>query len=508
MNPESPSPHPSPPVGERVPDLSAVARRAKVEGRVRGHPGSRKQIGSQYPLDISRRELLRAGGLGLFGLSFNDLLRAQATAPVNSVGGSFGRAKACILLFMWGGPAHQDTWDMKPNAPREIRGEFQSIPTNVPGIQICEHFPRLARHMDQICQVRSMTHDNGDHTPSTHYLLTGEPPPRTTDKRKQWPHMGSVLSALGRGKGPLPPFVSMRPKLPNDVPRFVEQSQGQFAGWLGPMHDPLTIDADPSLPGYRVGEMTPHPELSVGRLGGRRDLLKTLDRKLDGFSPAFAAQDQNNRRAFELLTAAATQRGAFNLGEESTAMRERYGMNPHGQSVLQARRLVERGVPLVTIFWPSDGIKNVSVYWDTHSRNFIDLKTRLMPVADQAFSALLDDLKERGMLDETLVVWTGEFGRTPRVGQRSSDAGAGRDGRDHWAGCFTSVLAGGGAKGGFVFGKSDKQAAFPSENPVAPRDLIASVYHLLGVPEQTVLNDVGGRPSFVRPGKAITELFA
>jgi uncharacterized protein (DUF1501 family) len=162
---------------------------------------------------------------------------------------------------------------------------------------------------------------------------------------------------------------------------------------------------------------------------------------------------------------------------------------------------------LVTVFWPNDGIKNVSVYWDTHSRNFTDLKTRLMPVADQAFSALLDDLQERGMLDETLVIWTGEFGRTPRVGQRSSDAGAGADGRDHWAGCFTSVLGGGGVKGGYVHGRSDAQAAYPAENPVTPRDLIASVYHLLGVPEEQVLADASGRPQFVRPGKAIKDLF-
>lgn len=461
----------------------------------------------QRPVEWTRRELLRAGALGLFGLSVPDLLRGRAAATPEPRPASFGRAKSCIVLFMWGGPAHQDTWDLKPDAPAEIRGEFRPISTNVPGIQICEHFPRLAERVDRLCLVRSMTHDNGDHTLATHYLLTGESPPRDTDKRAQWPHLGAVLSAIGRGRGALPPFVSMRPKLPNDVPRFVEQSQGQFAGWLGPLHDPLTIDADPSLPDYRVGELTLQPEISVERLELRRELLSSLDRRLDRFSPQFLALDLNHRRAFELLTSAAAQRGAFNLEEEPPALRERYGLNPHGQSVLQARRLVERGVPLVTVFWPNDGIKNVSVYWDTHSRNFSDLKTRLMPVADQAFAALLDDLKERGMLEETLVIWTGEFGRTPRVGQRSSDAGAGADGRDHWAGCFTSVLAGGGVKGGYVHGKSDAQAAYPVENPVTPRDLIASVYHLLGVPEDQVLADAAGRPQFIRPGKAIKDLF-
>jgi len=462
---------------------------------------------SVRPWRMTRRELLRAGALGLFGLSFADVLRGRASGAVQASRG-FGRAKRCILLFMWGGPAHQDTWDLKPEAPAEVRGEFREIPTNVPGIRICEHFPLLARRMDKLCLVRSMTHDNGDHTPATHYLLTGQPPPRSTDNREQWPHLGSVLSSLGRGRGALPPFVSMRPKLENDVPRFVEQSQGQFAGWLGPLHDPLTIDADPSRADYKVGELTLHPELSIERLEHRRDLLSQLDRRLDQFNPHFAALDQNHRRAFDLLTAAATERRAFNLAEEPAPVRERYGLNPHGQSVLQARRLIERGVPLVTVFWPNDGIKNVSVYWDTHSRNFVDLRTRLMPVADQAFAALLDDLAERGLLDDTLVIWTGEFGRTPRVGQRSSDAGAGRDGRDHWGGCFTTVLAGGGIKGGFVYGKSDDQAAFPVENPVTPLDLIATVYHLLGVAEDQMLTDMGGRPQFIRPGRAIGDLIA
>ncbi|MSR66398.1 MAG: DUF1501 domain-containing protein [Pedosphaera sp.] len=458
---------------------------------------------------MSRRDLLRVGGLNLLGLGLPQLFAGRATAALAERNKStFGRAKACILLFMWGGPAHQDTWDLKPDAPREFRGEFMPIPTAVPGLQICEHFPLLARRTGDLTLVRSMTHDNADHLTSTHYLLTGQPPVRGESIREQWPHFGSVLATLGRGKGALPPFVSMRPKLENDVPRFVEQSQGQFAGWLGPAHDPMTIDADPSKPGYKIGELTLQPELSVSRLEMRHELRDQLDRQLASSAATFGSQDKHVHRAYELLTAAAGQRGAFNLEEEPLRIRERYGLNPHGQSVLQARRLVERGVPLVTVFWPNDGIKNVSVYWDTHSRNFTDLKSRLMPVADQAFSALIDDLKSRGLFDETLVVWTGEFGRTPRVGQRSSDAGAGADGRDHWGGCFTSVLAGGGARGGFVYGKSDKTAAFPAENPVAPQDLIATVYHLLGVPESQVLPDMNGRPQFVRPGRAITSLLA
>jgi hypothetical protein len=456
---------------------------------------------------LSRREALGLGSLSLLGLSLPQLLAARS-ARAESGERSFGRAKSCILLFMWGGPAHQDTWDMKPDAPAEIRGEFSPIATNLPGVTVCEHFPQLARRMDQLCQVRSMTHNNADHTPSTHFLLTGQPPPPATDVRAQWPHIGSVLSHLGRGRGALPPFVSMRPKLDNDVPRFVEQSQGQFAGWLGSAWDPMTIDHDPSRADYRVAELALQEGLTQQRLDERLELRSKLsDRSSTGF-PAVDAQEANLQRAYELLTSAADQRGAFDLEQEPAKVRERYSLNPHGQSVLQARRLVERGVPLVTVFWPNDGIKNVSVYWDTHSKNFVDLKERLMPVADQAFSALLDDLGERGMLDETLVVWTGEFGRTPRVGQRNSDAGAGADGRDHWPNCFTSILAGGGAKGGMIYGKSDKHAAYPAADPVAPADLIATVYHLLGVPERQTVPDLSGRPVFIRPGRVVQELLA
>ena len=455
---------------------------------------------------LSRRDLLRAGSASILGLTLPRLLAAQQSA----VGGGsrFGKAKACIVLFMWGGPAQQETWDLKPDAPAEIRGEFSPMATNVPGIQIGEHFPQLAQRTDKLCLVRSMTHTNVDHTAATSFLLTGHPPVPGGELRKQWPHMGAVLSKLGRGKGALPRFINFRPALENDVPRFVEQSQGQFGGWLGPIYDPLSIDHDPSRADYHVGELKLQPELSVQRLDDRRSLLASLDEQLSAVEGSLAAKSKNDERAYELLTSASGEQGAFDLTQEPQKVRERYGMNAHGQSVLQARRLIERGVPLVTCFWPSDGIKNVSVYWDTHSRNFIDLKERLMPAADQAFSALLDDLSDRGMLDETLVLWTGEFGRTPKVGQVNSDAGAGKDGRDHWPGCFTSVLAGGGIRGGMVYGKSDKHAAYPAADPVAPLDLVATAYHLLGIPEDQTLPDATGRPIFIRPGKAILELLA
>jgi hypothetical protein len=450
--------------------------------------------------------VLRAGSLGLLGLSWPKLLAGRAIAKTAvAAGASFGRAKSCILLYMWGGPAHQDTWDLKPDAPAEIRGEFRPIDTAVAGIRICEHFPLLAQRTGKLAIVRSLTHTDVNHLTATHFTLTGQAPPPVNDLNKDWPSIGSVLARLGRGRGALPPFVSLRPKphTENDVPRFVEESHGQFAGWLGQTFNPLSIDADPSHPGYHVGDFVLPPEISVSRLGDRQTLLTRVNRQLESQSVgAERPMEHYYRRAFELL-GSATGGSAFNLDDEAPAVRDRYGRHPHGQSVLQARRLVEQGVPLVTVFWPSEGIKNVSVYWDTHSRNFVDLRERLMPPADQAFSALLDDLADRGLLDETLVVWTGEFGRTPRVGQRNSDAGAGADGRDHWPGCFTAVLAGGGVSGGHVYGTSDRHAAYPAANPVAPVDLVATVYHLLGVPAQLALDDRQGRPQVICPGTPI-----
>ncbi len=431
---------------------------------------------------------------------FGDGLKRSGTT-------SQGPAKACIVLFMWGGPAQQDTWDMKPAAPLEFRGQFQPISTAVPGLQICEHLPQLAARAEQLCVIRSMTHDDVNHTTAPHWLLTGRKSPGETSLPldRDWPSIGAVLSQRGFGTGPLPPFVSMMPVVPNGAPRFVEQSHGQGGGWLGPVYNPLRIDEDASLPGYRVGQFSLQPELSSDRLQRRRSLNTAL--QTDSANPAdTVAISEQYRRAFELL-ASPHVTAAFDLSLEDPATRDRYGMNIHGQSVLQARRLVEAGVPIVTVFWPNDGITNVSVYWDTHSRNFIDLSTRLCPVTDQAFSALLDDLGERGMLDETLVLWTGEMGRTPRVGQSVvGGAGAGRDGRDHWPTVFTSVLAGGGIQGGAIYGASDRYAAEPADNPVSPADLVATIYHQLGIDPHSLIHDRLGRPVTLCEGEVLQAL--
>lgn len=463
---------------------------------------------------LSRREFLRVGGLSLLGLNLPTLLQARSLSAAHAARGSFGRAKAVILLFMWGGPAQQETWDLKPDAPEVVRGEFRPIATNVPGTQISEHFPMLARHMHQLALIRSVHHNDVNHTTATHALLTGHPLPPGTENRpdQQWPHYGAVLAHLGRDRdqSALPPLVQFRPTIPDGAPRFVESSAGQGAGWLGPALNPFTIDDDPSRPEYRVGEFRLPDDVAPGRLDDRRRLLQSVERqaRLWEHDPEVLAMESHFARACGLLTNKKALE-AFDLAREGPRLRDRYGRHPHGQAVLQARRLVEAGVPIVTVFWQNDGITNVSVYWDTHNRNFIDLKTRLMPPADQAFSALLDDLEARGLLDETLVVWTGEFGRTPRVGQSVvGGAGAGRDGRDHWAHCFSTVLAGAGIRGGVVHGASDRWAAYPARDPVTPADIAATVYHALGVDPNLELRDQFNRPLRLCLGSPITAILA
>lgn len=462
----------------------------------------------------TRREVLRAGGLGLLGLGLPTFLRAQdltiAKPPAIVPASSFGRAKSCILLFMWGGPAQQETWDLKPDAPEQIRGEFRPIATNVPGIDISEHFPRLARRVDKLAVIRSVHHGDVNHTTATHELLTGYPIPRPGGGPmfEDWPHYGAVLAQLneGRERTPLPPFVQMMPVSTDGAPRFVEQSHGQGAGWLGPALNPYSIDQDLNQSG--AGDIRLSADVAPGRFEDRRKLLEVVEaraRHLDDNAQVGAMQAHYDR-ARTLLT----DRGAlaaFDLAQEDPRIRDLYGRNTHGQAVLQARRLVEAGVPLTTVFWQNDGITNVSVYWDTHNRNFIDLKDRLMPPADQAFSALLDDLDARGLLDETLVVWTGEFGRTPRVGQSVvGGAGAGRDGRDHWPHCFTTVLAGAGIRGGTVYGASDRWAAYPARDAVTPADIAATIYHVLGVDPALELHDSFGRPMRLCLGSPIADV--
>ena len=405
-------------------------------------------------LSINRREFLRAGALSLFGLSLPQLLAAQTQRPERP------RAKACILLFMWGVPAQQDTWDMKPDAPDVYRGDFRPITTSVPGLQICEHLPRLADRAHRLALIRSMTHDNVDHTRATHFLLTGKPPP-VGELSDDWPSYGAILSKLGRGTGPLPPFVSMMPVVPNGSPRFVEQSHGQGAGFLGPVYNPMRIDADASLPDYRVGDFALSAEVTPLRSGGRQQLLRSLNNQVRGMEQQAQVQAlaSNYERAFSLLAAPEVTR-AFDLSQEPRAMRERYGMNIHGQSVLQARRLVEAGVPIVTVF--------------AERRTIASTGTRTIKTSSTAnafapspisLPALIDDLinaacsTRRCRLD-----WRdGPHAACRPIGRRRARS----DGRDHWGKVFTTVLAGGGIAAASCTGRAT--ATPPNPRPIRRR---------------------------------------
>lgn len=445
---------------------------------------------------LSRRDVLQWGSLGVLGLGLGDLLAARGLADATafrSDAPGFGKAKACILMFMWGGPSHIDTWDMKPNAPREVRGEFDPISTNVEGIQISEHLPNLARHADKYAIVRSVTHDDPAHLSSVHHVMTGRHAPQVKSdavppSRKDWPHVGSLLTRLRPSSGLMPPFVTLpwhvsHPAAPGGV------APGQNGGWLGAPHDPFVVTGDPSDKNFRVSGLSPVEGVSLERLASRRALLGQLDH------PAGNSFGTVQAKALDLLTSQQVEE-AFRVDLEPAEVRKRYGRHIHGQCLLLARRLIEAGSSLVCVNWHNDGHN----FWDTHGDNFRRLKRDLMPPSDRGFAALLEDLSERGLLDETLLVWVGEFGRNPKITRENA-------GRDHWPWCGSAVFAGGGIQGGQVYGRSDPQGGRPAENPVAPADVTATVYHALGIPPDLMLPDREDRPIRVTEGNAIQPLF-
>lgn len=452
---------------------------------------------------MSRRSVLQAGGLGLFGLGLPQLWAARAAAETSRASmpaAGFGRAKSCIFLFMWGGPSQLDTFDPKPEAPAEIRGPFQSIATRVPGMRISEHFRRLATVADKLAIVRSLHHTDPAHLSSGHATLTGHLAPAINSdadppSERDTPHLGSMLARLRGGAQAMPPFVTL-PWVASHPAAPGGRAPGQNAGWLGHRYDPLVIGGDPSRPDWRVQELSLADGISYDRIDSRRELLRTVDRQ----RAELAAGDFGGMRqqAFDLLSAPAA-RQAFDLSKEPDAVRDRYGRNIHGQCVLLARRLVEHGVPLVSINWHNDG-RN---FWDTHGANFSRLKNELIPPADQALTALLEDLHERGLLEETVVAWVGEFGRRPQI----DHGNAGDGGRAHWPFCYSGLLAGGGIRGGSIFGKSDAHAAHPVDSPVTPQDYTASLLHALGVAPDMAVPDRFGRPIRVNEGTPITSLF-
>jgi Protein of unknown function (DUF1501) len=453
---------------------------------------------------VTRREWIRAGGLAMLGLGLPELLKGRARSSAAGAHGKmpgFGRAKSCIVLFLFGAPAHQDLWDMKPNAPAQVRGEFQPIPSSVPDLFVGEHIPRLAQRADRLALIRSVTHPDNTHTVAMHYMLAGvrHPRPATNPQNAadDFPCFGAVMNYLtARGVRTakpsaigLPPAVSLNAPA-NQVSANNHIFPGFFAGFLGNAYDPLFVPQNADANDFR-----PLPIVDDHRrLSARRALLESVERETAALerSAAVRGLDNDYSKAFAVLTAPQVRR-AFDLGDEPASLRGTYGRTPFGQGCLLARRLVERGVSLVTVNWERD-----DAYWDTHKNNFADMKNKLCPNLDQGFSALLDDLAERGMLDETLVVALGEFGRTPQINAQA--------GRDHWAPCNTVVLAGGGIPGGTVYGSSDRIAAYPASDPVTPQDLAATIYHLLGVDAHLTLHDGLGRPYPLSTGEPIRGL--
>ncbi len=444
--------------------------------------------------------MLRAGLLGSLGLGLPGLLRGRALADSSGAGSGFGRAKSCILIFQWGGPSQLETWDLKPDAPAEICGEFRPISTRTPGLNISEHFPGLARQTHRLAVIRSMTHGDPAHLSTAHRLLTGHLAPTPNSDAAppspgDWPHLGSLVTRLRPTPGAVPSAVTMpwtvaHPAAPGG------RAPGQHGGWLGKGFDPFRIEGDPNAPGFQVGGLGLPEGVDADRLGDRRHLLADLATGEHLSGAGLGAWDGFQGRALDALVSAEA-RGAFQVDREDPRTRDRYGRHIHGQCLLMARRLVEAGVGLVTVNWHDDG-RN---FWDTHGDNFNRLKNDLMPPADRGFSALLDDLADRGLLDSTLVVWAGEFGRAPRINRAAA-------GREHWPRCYSVALAGGGIAGGQVYGASDRWAAYPSRDPVSPDDLGATMLHALGIDPAAEVKDPVGRPLRINNGNPLTTLFA
>lgn len=452
---------------------------------------------------ITRREFVRLGAIG-GAVTLADLLCAEAQRPESSA-----RAQGCILLFLQGGQSQLDTFDMKPAAPENIRGEFRPIATSIPGVRICEHLPRLARLAHLYTIVRSMSHRVTNHNPAGYYALSGVSPERDIvglqASSEDYPNPGAVVSKFRPTRSALPAFVQISEPMVGDGNVHMP---GQNAGLLGPHYDPFLFHEAPNQKSVDVPELTLPAELSASRLESRRQLLQQLDRQLGQLaeSASVARMAVYYRRAYELLGSSEARR-AFHLHEEPTAVRERYGWHRWGQALLLARRLIEAGVRMVTVYW-GGALNSPEPYWDTHRRNFVEQKEKLLPQFDQCLSALLEDLQQRGLLRTTLVVSMGEFGRTPRLGQVTANAGTDATGRDHWPYCYSILLAGGGVAGGKVLGQSDKFAAYPTEKPITPADLIATIYYALGVPLDAPLYDRTGRQLILTHGRVVDELFA
>ena len=444
---------------------------------------------------MRRRTFLKAGSLAGLGLGLPELLAERRRA--SAAGGAGGRANACILLYMTGGPAQQETFDMKPEANVGYRGEFQPIDTTVAGMQVCEHLPLLARQAHHLAVIRSTWHNSNTHGVGVHYNLTGlKHAPRARGEpqmdRRDPPCIGGVVRQLRGDRGGLPGAVHLPVRI-GDQNNF--QWGGQHAGYLGPNYDPLMLIDESWTPGTIPPGFRPPKGIDPSRQTGRQQLLDRFDTSRRGFSIAEDRYGRFQQQALDILGSNSAWK-AFTIDDESPETLARYGDNKFGRSCLVARRLVEAGVGLVTVPWMHlHSTKN----FDTHDKHFKVMKDLLLPPLDRAFAALVEDLAERGRLDETLVAWTGEFGRTPKVNKKA--------GRDHWGPVYSTVLSGGGIRGGQVYGSSDKIAGYPADNPVHARDFIATIYHALGYGSDTRVEDPTGRPYFIVEGSPVHGLF-
>jgi hypothetical protein len=453
---------------------------------------------SACPGYVSRRQLLRAGGLGLFGLALPQALRAAS-------GGRKPRAKSVILLHQYGGPSQYETFDMKPDAPDGVRGDFQPIPSKLPGVPVCERLPRVAGIMDKVCLIRSMQHTMKNHNSAGYYSLTGRAPPlddqRLRDSVELFPAYGSVVDKFAPARGGMPTFVAYPHRISDG-----SVTPGQHASFLGKSHDPLFFTQDPNGPGFGLPELQLPGNLSPDRLEHRRAVLKLIDQQTELLDTSATARglDETYQKAIGLLTSPQVKT-AFDLSAEPAKLRDAYGRTTYGQGCLLARRLVEAGVRFVTVYFAASiGGGGPPGGWDTHGFNKVPmnpvLKDYLLPITDQTLPTLLNDLEDRGLLDSTLVLWMGEFGRTPRI---NKDAG-----RDHYPQCYTVLLAGGGVKRGYVHGGSDKIGAYPTGDVVRPDDLAATMYELLGIDPATEMRDALNRPLPIAAGSPVTGVMA
>ncbi len=457
---------------------------------------------------VTRREMLRAGGLALTGLSLPALLRARQAeaATPRAPDGRRGRARSCIVLFLMGGPPQHSTWDPKPDAPAEIRGEFRPIATTVTGLHVSEVLPRTARLADRLCVLRAVSSNDNAHSSSGYYMMTGIPhQPMNSENANpgapnDYPNLGGIIRRLreGRAARALPAAVRLPHRIFNTD---ASVWPGQDAGFLGRGADPWLFNCRPASPDFRVPDFVLPVDVSPERLEGRQSLLAQVNRRLDAADRRGVLQtfDRQSQQAFDLVRSPQARR-AFLLDQEPAKVRDRYGWSQFGQSCLLARRLIEAGVNLVQVNWyrgPNEPADNPC--WDSHTREAERLRTALGPPMDQAYSALLEDLEQRGLLGETLVVNTAEFGRTPRFNARG--------GRDHWGHVYSTVLAGGGVRGGQVIGSSDRVAGHPRDGRVRPEDLTATIFHALGHEPDTLIHDSLGRPLPISRGEVIRQVF-